>query len=180
MQGSFYLGEPLLFPKSMVKENKPIGEDYTYENPNHLTYCDLWKDEDANPVGSVTKVNHDLTVFGVERKNINLVDKDDPSNECAAISLDHIPSDRVVVVPTTNNNSVVSELGENFLFSKNVKTIYLPKSIKTIRENNFFCCSLLKPINFEGNEEEWNAINNLSIDNIADDVIINFETTFTA
>ncbi len=39
---------------------------------------------------------------------------------------------------------------------------------------------VLKTINFEGAQAEWNAINNMSINNIPNDVTINFETSYKA
>ena len=162
-----------------VKEGRPIGEDYIYENPNHLSYCSAWKDQGGNPVGSLTKVNGNLTIFGEESNNILFRDKDELAIECSATSLDYIPSDRVVVIPSTYKGASVNELAEGFLFSKQVKTVYLPKSIKTIKEKNFFRCQLLETINFEGTKEEWNAISNLSLDRIPDEVTINFERPFS-
>lgn len=161
-----------------VKENKPIGEDYIYENPNHLTSCNIWKDNNDKPIGSGTKVNSNLTISGKEKSNISFVSKNDPTIELSASSLDYIPSDKVVVVPNEQNGLEVNELADNLFFSKQVKTIYLPKSIQKIGSNNFFRCSILEGINYEGTEEEWNAINNLSKENIPDNVKINFNTSF--
>lgn len=159
----------------IAKEGKIIGEDYIYENPNHLSYCNVWKTSDGYSVGSSTKVNSDLTANGVEKDNINFTQNEE---EFVATSLDYIPTDKVVVVPNMYANKSVTSIADNFFFSKSAKAIYLPKTITTIGENNFYACSLLETINFEGTETEWNAINNLSIDNISDNVTINFETTF--
>ena len=160
-----------------VKEGKLIGKDYVYENPNHLTYCDVWNTSDGDPIGSNTKVNSNLVVSGVEKSNIYFASQDD---KYVATSIDYIPSDKVVVVPNSYSSSAVTEIAESFFFSKQVKTIYLPKSIQKIDENNFYACTILETINYEGTEAEWNAINNLSKDNILDSVTINFEAKFGA
>ena len=163
-----------------VKENKPIGEDYIYENPNHLTHCSTWKDASGKAVGSSTRVNENINIYGKEKNNIQFASKDDPTTEYIASSLEYIPSDKVVVIPDQYNGCSVTEIGEGFFFSKQVKTIYLPRTIETIKDKNFFRCTILKTINFEGTEAEWNGINNLSKVNILDDVTINFETPFNA
>ena len=161
-----------------VKENMPIGQDYVYENPDHLSYCNAWKDAQGNPVGSGTKVRGDFAVYGQKKDNIRFIAESDSSYECTASSLDYLPQDRIAVVPKEHGGASVSKLGEGLLFSKPVKAIYLPKSIKTIEANNFSCCTLLETINFEGTEQEWNAIENLSKDNIPDHAVIHFETPF--
>lgn len=161
----------------LVKESRIIGEDYIYENPNHLTFSNVWKINDDIKIGSSTTVNSDILATGIEKDNIYFMLDEE---EYVATSLDYIPSDRIVVVPSVYSNKNVTTIGENFFFSKSVKAIYLPKSIKTIEENNFYACSLLETINYEGSEEEWNAINNLSFNSIPDSVTINFETVFNS
>ena len=161
-----------------IKENRIIGEDYIYENPNHLSHCSVWKTSDGEPIGSSTIVNSDLTLIGKEKDNILFADIDDSSTSVS--SLEYIPSDRVVVVPKLHNGKNVTEIGESFFFSQQVKTIYLPKTITTIKENNFYACTILKEINYEGTEAEYLAIDNMSKDNIPSTVQINYETIFNS
>ena len=159
-----------------IKENRIIGEDYIYENPNHLSHCGVWKTSDGKPAGASTIVNSDLTLIGNEKENILFADVDDARTRVS--SLDYIPSDRVVVVPKLHNGKNVTEIGESIFFSQQIKTIYLPKTITTIEENNFYACTILKEINYEGTEAEFLAINNMSKDNIPSTVQINYETVF--
>ena len=159
-----------------VKENRPIGQDYVYETPDHLSYCNVWKNVADEPVGSGTKVRADLTAYGQSKDNILF--QSDSATECAATSLDYIPMDRVVVVPKEHKGVSVSRIGDGFFFSKPAKEIYLPKSIKAIGERNFSCCTLLQTIHFEGTEEEWKAIDNASKENIPEGIAIRYESIF--
>ena len=161
-----------------IKENKPLGVDYVYENPNHLSYCGIWSNKDGQAVGSNTRIISDLTLTGVEKNNISYTLNG--SDEYVATTLEYIPSDKVAVVPSTFDGKNMTEIGNSFFFSKQVKIIYLPSTITKIEENNFFRCTILKTINYAGTEAEWNAINNLSAGNIPAGVTINFETTFAA
>ena len=159
-----------------VKENRPIGVDYIYESPSRLSHCNVWIDTQRRPIGSGTKVLGDLTAFGEEKDNILFADKNGSALECAATSLDYIPRDRIVVVPKEHNGTTVSEISDSFFFSKPVKEIYLPNSIKAIGARNFSYCTLLQTIHFEGTEEDWKAIDNASKENIPEGVAIRYES----
>lgn len=47
----------------------------------------------------------------------------------------------------------------------NHKDNLFTKSIQKIDENNFYACTILETIYYEGTQDEWNAINNLFKDN---------------
>lgn len=158
-----------------VKENKILGENYIYENPNHLSYCNVWKTIDGTLVGANTRINDNLTLIGEEKENIKFIDINETDKKCAASSIDYISSDGVVVVPNIRNGNEVIEIGERFFASTSIKTIYLPNTIKNIKENNFLYCTSLTTINYAGTESEWNSINNLSKQDIPNNITINFE-----
>ena len=162
-----------------TKQGRLIGEDYIYESADHLSYCNTWKNPEGQPVGSGTKVDGNLIVNGQTKDTIKCYPRQ-AGAEYAASILDYIPKDKVVVVPGEFDGKKVTEIGEGLFFSKRVKTIYLPKSITAIGKNNFHACPLLKTIYFEGTAEEWAGIDNLSKDNIQEDVAIRFQVRFGA
>ena len=90
-----------------VKERRPLRENYTYENPDHLTHCSSWTDSSGKTVSQSTIVNEDITLSGKEVENLEYIEL--PSSIDSYLEkVKYVPSDGVVVVPRSHGRYKVS------------------------------------------------------------------------
>ncbi|MBR4124159.1 MAG: hypothetical protein IKR12_01165, partial [Clostridia bacterium] len=155
-----------------VKYNRTSGR-YLWEDSNHKYYCDTWYSDEARTQGFNwnTEITEDITLYGLKKSNIS-TSRDSSGTYITGIN--HVPSDRILVIDNNNSNKVY--ISNYAIYNNSIKEIYLPKELKKIYYGNFTQMSSLTKIHFEGTEAQWNSIESSST--IPAGVSIIFNSTY--
>ncbi|MBQ7994742.1 MAG: hypothetical protein IJ247_00785 [Bacilli bacterium] len=145
--------------KTSVKRGRQIGDLYVYENPNHIYYCDTWKDVDGTEVTNTKVINEEIVLYGSDKSALKT--KYEPGDGSLWVQgVNHVYSDGVIYVDNSPNGPVY--ISNYAITDPAITKIYFPKKLKRIYIGNFDKCTNLDAIYFEGSESEWNSIENSS------------------
>ena len=172
---TYKIGEEIVHTQKIKKGSK-IESLYTYESANHQSYASVWKDKDDVIYESTTIVKDNVELIGTVNTSLLLFTTEE--NVFVYVNgINHVHSDGKVVVLSSYYNKPtrigLAALSNNAY----MKELYLPAQLEKISADNFYNCSSLSTIYFEGTEEEWNAIPNDS--EIPESIHLVFNTAIT-
>lgn len=136
-----------------------IGDDYVYA-------CNTWyiDSEMKNLISPDSRVYGNITVFG-SKKFVLRYGLYSGYAHVAGYNL--IPSTGEIVIPkqVSWNNGIINYTVNGIDASafphdcKGLKELYIPKMVTIAYQMNFFNCTDLQTIYYEGDEAEWNTVN---------------------
>ncbi|MBP3423386.1 MAG: hypothetical protein J6K86_06435 [Clostridia bacterium] len=157
-----------------VKKGRALAAKYTWEDPNHLYYCNTWYDESVQGTefSEKTKIETDLVLYGY-RSSVVSATRD--SSGVFINKINYVPQDGILLLTGFSTDRLFIS---NFALKDNeqVREIYIPKNLKTIYFGNFEKMPNLKKIHFEGTKEEWESIPTSS--EIAENVLIVYNSKY--
>lgn len=155
----YYVDKRIAYTEK-AKKGKPFAPSYVYESPDHLSYCDKWKDKSGNQASS-SRLDHDIELYGVTSPTLKTLTTSS-DQYLYVYGLNHLHSDGVVVVPEKYNGKELCLYTYALHDNKNIKEVYLPRSLHQIAVGNFEKCPSLTTIYYAGSESEWQEIPNAS------------------
>ena len=167
---TFVLGEGVSEVRQIPEGRSPIdypwiSEDYLMSASTFYSDAELSEEIDSEFV-----ITGPTTLYCVPEQILDFEVIDEASYAVSKVNF--VPTNGEIVFPKTYDGKIVTKINDNVTSRlKKLNIVYLPKYAE-IAENNF-THHALSIIHFEGDEEQWKAINKSTI---SEDVVIFFNS----
>ena len=144
-----------------IAERKKLS-NYDWVSSDYVYGCNVWY-SDPNFTTKITDsfvVNSNITVYG-KKQTILKYKLSDVTNTAYVNGYNFVPSTGEIVIPKVyDGRSIFGIMAGSFMHDIiDMKSIYFPKKCRILEYNYFSNCTDLETVYYEGNEEEWNSIN---------------------
>ncbi|MCR5309263.1 MAG: ADP-ribosyltransferase [Bacilli bacterium] len=144
-----------------AKEGRPL-DIYEWISTDYIYGCNeyYFENDYKTKVELDYLVKEPITLYG-KRTTVLKYQTPDGINAAYVSGYNFIPSSGEIVIPKSFSGlSIYSILAGSFKNEcKGLQTIYIPRNVKISSSYNFYLCSELKTVHFEGTEAEWKTVN---------------------
>lgn len=148
--------------------------NYVYDTPDHQKHSSSWKDSSGK---TYSVIEEDITLYATMADNFDVMTTS--SDKYSFVNkVKYVPADGKVVIADKYLNKEPCLSNSCIYNNKDIKEVYIPKTLRNIYNGNFSSCSNLKTIYYAGTQSEWDAIPKSSV-TIPSNVNIVYNTAFT-